>query len=350
MTWLALPAVVALVATNAVFVATEFALVASRPSQLQKRAQEGSRAASSALTARSDLRRQMSGAQLGITLSSVALGILAEPAIGPAVASALEPIGVPATAIGTVSWLVALSAASVFQMLFGELVPKNLAIADPERTLDWVMPVHRVFVTISGPAILLLDRVAALLVRPLGLSPVNSLEHSLGAAELSAVLAASRKEGLIEGFEHDLLASALDLGSRQVTSVMIPRASMVMVDRRATLAEIENVIVRTGHSRLPVYGIGPDDLLGFFHVKDLLRLPPEAQGEPVPLELRRWMLVVEPDLPLDDLLVRMRRSRSHLAAVRDANGRNVGLVTMEDVIEELVGDIRDESDVVDPGS
>ena len=209
MTWLALLAVVVLIATNAVFVATEFALVASRPSRLQERAQLGSRVASSALAARSDLRRQMSGAQLGITLSSVALGILAEPAIGPMVASVLEPIGVPTTAVGTVSWLVALGAASVFQMLFGELVPKNLAIADPERTLEWVMPIHRVFVAISGPAILVLDRVAALLVRPLGHRPVNSIEHSLGEAELSAVLAASRKEGLIEGFEHDLLASAL---------------------------------------------------------------------------------------------------------------------------------------------
>ncbi len=191
---------------------------------------------------------------------------------------------------------------------------------------------------------------AALLVRPLGHRPVDSLEHSLGAAELSAVLAASRSEGLIEGFEHDLLASALHLGSRPVTSVMIPRSEMVVVDRRMTLAEIEDVIVTSGHSRLVVSGAGPDDLVGFFHVKDLFRLPPEAQDEPIPLELRRQMLVVEPDLPLDDLLLRMRRARSHLARVRESNGSTVGLVTMEDVIEELVGDIRDESDAPAPGA
>ncbi len=344
MTLLALVAVVALIATNSVFVATEFALVTSRTSRLEARAEGGSRGARLALAARSDLRRQMSGAQLGITLSSVALGILAEPAIGPWVSSALEPVGVSEGAVETTGWVVALAGASVLQMLFGELVPKNLAIADPERTLGWTMPVHLAFVTVSAPAIWALDRAAALLVRPLGHRPVDTLEHSLGAAELSAVLVASRSEGLIEGFEHDLLASALHLGSRSVTSVMIPRSEMVVVDRRMTLAEIEGVIVTSGHSRLVVSGAGPDDLVGFFHVKDLFRLPPEAQDEPVPLELRRRMLVVEPDLPLDDLLLRMRRARSHLALVRESNGSTVGLVTMEDVIEELVGDIRDESD------
>ena len=344
MTLLALVAVVALIATNSVFVATEFALVTSRTSRLEARAEGGSRGARLALAARSDLRRQMSGAQLGITLSSVALGILAEPAIGPWVSSALEPVGVSEGAVETTGWVIALAGASVLQMLFGELVPKNLAIADPERTLGWTMPVHLAFVTVSAPAIWALDRAAALLVRPLGHRPVDTLEHSLGAAELSAVLVASRSEGLIEGFEHDLLASALHLGSRSVTSVMIPRSEMVVVDRRMTLAEIEGVIVTSGHSRLVVSGAGPDDLVGFFHVKDLFRLPPEAQDEPVPLELRRRMLVVEPDLPLDDLLLRMRRARSHLALVRESNGSTVGLVTMEDVIEELVGDIRDESD------
>jgi len=338
MTLLALAAVVILIAINSVFVATEFALVTSRTSRLQARAEGGSRGARLALNARTDLRRQMSGAQLGITLSSVALGILAEPAIGPWVSSVLEPV------VETTGWLMALAGASVLQMLFGELVPKNLAIADPERTLAWTMPVHRAFVTISAPAVWVLDSAAALLVRPLGHRPVDSLEHSLGTAELSAVLVASRSEGLIEGFEHDLLASALHLGSRSVTSVMIPRSEMVVVDRRMTLAEIEDVIVTSGHSRLVVSGAGPDDLVGFFHVKDLFRLPPEAQDEPIPLELRRRMLVVEPNLPLDDLLLRMRRARSHLALVRESNGSTIGLVTMEDVIEELVGDIRDESD------
>ncbi len=164
------------------------------------------------------------------------------------------------------------------------------------------------------------------------------------------MLVASRSEGLIEGFEHDLLASALHLGSRSVISVMIPRSEMVVVDRRMTLAEIEDVIVTSGHSRLVVSGAGPDDLVGFFHVKDLFRLPPEAQDEPIPLELRRRMLVVEPDLPLDDLLLQMRRARSHLALVRESNGPTVGLVTMEDVIEELVGDIRDESDAPGHGA
>ena len=345
MIFLALLSVVILIAVNAVFVATEFSLVASRPVRLNKAAEQGSRLARLALEARSDLRRQMSGAQLGITLSSVALGVLAEPAIGPIVSLVLDPIGIAEGTIKTVSWLVAIGLATTLQMLFGELVPKNIAIAEPETTLYRVLGIHRIFVTFFAPAIWVLDKLASIAVKPFGYRPVDEIDHALGAAELSAVLVASRKEGLIERFEHDLLASALDLGIRSVDSLMLPREAIISVNRKMTLAEIEQVVVASGHSRLPVVGAGLDDILGFLHVKDLLRLPPEAQNEPVPLELIRRMLVVSPELPLDDLLVKMKRVRSHLSVVRRSDGSTLGIVSMEDIIEELIGDIRDESDI-----
>lgn len=336
-----------LIAVNAVFVATEFALVASRTHLLEEAAEGGDRGAVLALRARSDLRRQLSGAQLGITVSSVLLGILAEPSIGDLVAPALDRLQMPSGVTETVGWLLALGTAAVLQMLLGELVPKNVAIAEPERTLRRLAPVHNVVVAVLRPAIWVLDRLAGLAVRPFGYTPVDEIEHAIGAPELSTMIDASRRAGFIEESEHGLLAGALDLGSRTVASVMVPRRAVVTVGRRMTLAEIEEVIVASGRSRLPVAAAGGDDLLGMFHVKDLLRLPPEAQDDPVPLELIRRMLVVAPEELLDDVLLRMRGARSHLAVVRDAGGMTVGIVSMEDVVEELVGDIRDESDLPD---
>jgi CBS domain containing-hemolysin-like protein len=154
----------------------------------------------------------------------------------------------------------------------------------------------------------------------------------------------SRQQGLIEEFDYSLLAGALDFRSRVASSVMVPRERVVYVNRRLTVGSIERLAHRTGHSRLPVVGTGLDNVIGFLHVKDLLRLPPDARDEPLPLELIRRMLVVPDDRPLEDVLRAMRRARSHVALVRGANGRTLGIVTLEDVLEELVGDMRDESD------
>jgi len=161
---------------------------------------------------------------------------------------------------------------------------------------------------------------------------------------LTTLLQASRDEGLIEDFEHSLLAGALDFRARPAASVMVRRESVDTVTRRMTVAEVQTIARESGHSRLPVVGSGLDDVLGFVHVKDLLRLPPEADAEPLPLEMLRRMLIVRPDRRLEDVLRTMRRLRSHLGLVRDPGGRSLGIITLEDVLEALVGEIRDESD------
>ena len=345
MLFVILAAAIFLIFINSVFVATEISLVASRISRLEELAEGGSRTAIRALEARKDLRKQLSGAQLGITLSSVILGILAEPSIGELIRSLLENLGVPSGASETASWISAIAIAAMFQMMFGEIVPKNVAIADPERTLLRIMPIQRFFVQIAKPVIWLLDKIVAIAVRPLSNKLQVGNDSAVGMTELLAVIKASRDEGLIESFEHELLTSALDLGQRPVSSIVIPRSEMITVDRKMNLVEIEKIVVASGHSRLPVIGNTENDLLGFLHVKDFLRLPQQAQNEPVPLEMIRRMLIVTPDLPLDDLLLQMRRSRSHVAGVKNTGGEILGLVALEDVIEELVGDIEDESDL-----
>ncbi len=341
---LAIVAVVLLVAVNAVFVAVEFALLAARDIRLESDVEDERRGAVRALAARSDLRRQLSGAQLGITASSVALGVLAEPAIGRLLEPAVDRLGLSSGVATTTSLLVALGLAAVVQMLLGELVPKNVAIAEPERTLRALVAPHGAFVLVLRPAIWGLDRLVGLLVRAAGQTPVDRIDHETGEAELAVMFDASWQAGLLEPFEHDLLAGALELGSRPAAAVMIPRSHVVTVNRRMTLAEVERVIVESGHSRLPVAAVGSNDLLGVLLAKDLLRLPVEAQGEPVPLEVIRQMLVVPADLPLEDVLLRMRVERNHLAVVRGTGDHTLGVLTMEDVLEELVGEISDETD------
>ena len=333
-----------LILINSVFVATEFALVTSRTSRLEELAEEGSRSARYSLEARKDLRKQISGSQLGITLSSVLLGIIAEPSVGELIRTLLESLDVPSAATDTVSWISAIAIAAMLQMMFGEIVPKNLAIADPERTLTWVMPIQRFFVLLMRPVIWLLDTVVVFAVRPIRHQVKVGSDDALGITELSAVVKVSKDEGLIESFEHELLTSALDLGRRSVSSIMINRSQMVTINRKMNLSAIEEVVVASGHSRLPVVGNTENDLLGFLHVKDFLRLPEQSHSEPVPLEMIRRMLIVPPDLLLDDLLLQMRRSQSHLVGVKNSEGLLLGLVALEDVIEELVGEIEDESD------
>ena len=345
MLFVILAAAIFLIFVNSIFVATEISLVASRISRLEELVEGGSKTAKIALEARKDLRKQLSGSQLGITLSSVILGILAEPSVGELIRSLLENLGAPSGASKTASWISAIAIAAMLQMMFGEIVPKNIAIADPERTLLRVMPIQRFFVQIAIPVIWLLDKIVAFAVRPLSNKLQVGNDSALGMTELLAVVKASKDEGLIESFEHELLTSALDLGQRPVSSIMIPCSEMVTVDRKMDLASIEEVVLASGHSRLPVVGNSENDLLGFLHVKDFLRLPEQSQSEPVPLEMIRRMLIVPPDLLLDDLLLQMRRSRSHLAGVKNSEGVLLGLVALEDVIEELVGEIEDESDL-----
>ena len=340
----ALLAVAVLVVVNGLFVATEFAVVASRPAVLDEAVGNGLRGAEAAQRARGDLRRQLSGAQVLITLSSVLLGILAEPAVGDLIRPVLDDLGLSRGVVSTLSWIVAIGTAAVLQMLVGELVPKNIAIAEPERTLRQLAPMHGVLVRLIAPAIWLLDGLATLAVRSIGQEPVDELEEAIGKPEMGAILEASRREGLIEDFEHDLLTGALDLGVRSVASVMIPRSQVVSVNRQMTVAEVERVVLDSGHSRLPVAASGGDSFLGMIHVKDLLRLPEAAQNEAVPLEAIRRMLVVRRDQSLEETLMDMRVARNHLAAVCGARGETFGIVSMEDVVEELVGDIHDESD------
>jgi magnesium and cobalt exporter, CNNM family len=344
-TFWAIVASLLLVAVNACFVAVEFALIGSQRAKLEVSAEQGSRRAAMALNAMANVPQQLAGSQLGITVASLGLGVLAEPAVSHLIEPVIELFGNPPEGlVHGLGFVIALGIVAFLHTVLGEMVPKGLALAGPERALVVLAPINKFFIALLRPAIWFLDRSANGIVRLLGLEPAREIGTAHTATEFAAMLDASRQEGLLEEFEHSLLAGALDFRSRVASALMVPRERVVFVNRRMSVGSIERVAHRSGHSRLPVVGTGLDNVIGFLHVKDLLRLPTEARDEPVPLEIVRRMLVVPGDRPLEDLLRAMRRARSHVALVRGPGGRTLGIVTLEDVLEALVGDIRDESD------
>ena len=345
MSALAIVATLLLVACNGVFVAAEFAMVASQRPKLELLAGTGSRRAVVALAAMRDLPRQLAGSQLAITVCSLALGVLGEPAVADLIRPALDGIGVLSPGVNHgVAFAVALAIVVTLHMVLGEMVPKGVALAGPERALLLLAPISRAFTAVFRPMIWFLDTTSAAIVRGIGLTPKHEIGTALTAAELAPMIDASHDEGLLESFEHSLLSGALGFRNRPIVTVTVPRERVVYVNRRMSVASIERVANQTGHSRLPVVGAGIDNVMGFLHIKDLLGLAPEARDQALPAELIRRLHVVPHDCQLDDVLRVMRRARAHLALVRGPGGRTVGVVTLEDVLEVFVGDMRDESD------
>ena len=334
-----------LLVANGAFVAVEFALLASRRTALEAMAEQGSARARVALSSMRHLNLQLAGAQLGITMASLLLGYVAEPAVSSLIEDGIEQFAeVPEGLLHAIGFIIALTIVSFLHMVIGEMVPKNIAIAAPERTLLALALPNRIYVTVFGPLLRSLNALANVGVRLLGVEPREELATSADALTLGSMLGESRDEGLIGDVAHQLLTGSLRLRAREVTSVLVPRDSLVWLPRSATPADAEALSVRSGHSRLLVSGDGIDDILGFVHVKDLLTVPADARQQPIPLRLVRRMVVVTPGTLLDDALLSMQRARLHLGVVVDDGGRTLGLVTLEDVIEALVGDIRDESD------
>jgi CBS domain containing-hemolysin-like protein len=343
--WTALAISAVLLVINGFFVALEFSLVGSRRTKLEELAVDGSPSARRALAASSDVTMLLAGAQLGITIASLGLGLVAEPAMAGALEPLTRALHLPSGLSHTVAVIIGLAIVVFLHMVIGEMVPKNLALADPERTLRRVVSVNRAYLVVFRPIVGVLNAMGNLGARMFGVKPGDDLSAAPTAEELTVMLAASHDEGLIEDFAHGLLTGVLDFGGRDVGSVMVPRAEIRSINSATTVAQAEQLVIESGHSRLPVEGpAGLDDVRGFVHAKDLLTLAVASADRAVPRRLVRRMLVVPRDRSLEDLLLAMRRERVHFALVTGEDATTVGIVTLEDLLEELVGDILDESD------
>jgi CBS domain containing-hemolysin-like protein len=338
-----LVAVVLLVA-NGFFVAVEFALVATRRSRLEQLAADGDARARAAIASVRDLSFMLSAAQLGITLASLGLGYVAEPSIARLIEHPLEWARVPHGAVHPIALVIGLTIVVFLHMVVGEMVPKNVAIAEPDRTALWLALPMRAFTVLFRPVIHVLNVLANGGQRLLGVPPTDELLTFATGDELAGMLAESREEGLLDEVEHRLMTGALGFPARTVTSVMIPRDAVTAVRAGTPVDAVELLAARNGHSRLPVYGRDLDEILGYVHAKDLLALPTEARHRPLPRSTIRRMLTAPTDRTLMDLLLVMKRTRLHFAVVLDGAGHVAGIATLEDVLESLVGDIRDEHD------
>ncbi|HVL81201.1 MAG TPA: hemolysin family protein [Actinomycetota bacterium] len=337
---------IALLLANALFVAAEFATIAARRTRVEAMVEGGGSRPRAALAAMRELSLTLSASQLGITAASLGLGAVAEPAVAHAFEGLLAGwIEVPDRLLHTISLAVALTIVVFLHMVIGEMVPKNIAIAEPESTALWVALPMRAFTNVFRPAIAALTAIANSVLRLMGVEPRDELATARTAGEIASMLSESQREGLIGPTEHRILVQALDFRDREVGTLMVPRHRVVSIDTSTSVAGAERVVRETGHSRIPVLGDGPDDVRGFIHAKDLLRVDPSDRLKPLPSELIRRMPVVRETAKLNNVLVRMRHTRTHFALVVDAGRRPAGIVTLEDVLEELVGPIRDEHDI-----
>jgi CBS domain containing-hemolysin-like protein len=333
-----------LLISNGFFVAAEIALLASNRAQVEEMAERGDAGARRALKALRELSVTFSGAQLGITMSSLGLGAIAEPALASLFLIGLEPLGVPAATASVVAFVVALSIVVFLHMVIGEMVPKNLALADAERIAVRVSRLFGWFILLLRPLILVLNGAANGLVRLTGIEPIEEIGLVHTPDELRMALRESMRTGLIAPGQVRVLSAVLALSDIDAESAMTPRIDLVTVDESASVDEILRVVAESGHSRIPVRRTDLDHIIGVVHVKDILIAEPGDIEDKTAGELRRPMPVVPESRDLDELLNDMRAERSHLALVIDEYGGTAGVLTLEDILEELVGEISDEFD------
>ncbi|WP_030711495.1 hemolysin family protein [Streptomyces sp. NRRL F-2580] len=321
---------------NAFFVGAEFALISVRRSQIEPYAEQGDRRARAVLWGLEHVSALMAAAQLGITLCTLVLGVVAEPAIAHLLTPLFDLVGVPDGLTHAISFAVALSLATYLHMLFGEMVPKNVALSEPVRTALLLGPPLVTLTRALRPVIFAINAFANVLLRLLRVEVKNEIAASFSDDELARMVKDSSDAGLLDDRASERLHDALELGRRPVTDVVLPADRVVSARVGITPAGLERLSAESGYSRFPVID-EQDRILGYLHVKDALDADGEARSEPFPVSELRPIAQVREETPLDDVLTAMRRSRTHLAAVLGAEDAMAGLVTMEDVLRELFG-------------
>lgn len=330
---------VLLLAANAFFVGAEFALISARRSVIEPRAEEGGRIAAITLRSMENVSLMMAGAQLGITLCTLGLGALAKPAVAAAVEGPLEAIGAPQALVYPIAFAVALFVVASLHVVLGEMVPKNIALAKPDRSaLTLALPL-RLVVIVLYPAIASLNWIANAILRLLGVEPRNEVASVFTRDEVAGLVEESRREGFLDVHESRLLTGALGFEERTANSVLLGLGTIETVPVTVTPAEVEAVAARTGFSRFPVSRDG--EMIGYLHLKDALEFKDRHRNRPIAESWIRPLPTVRADDLLRSVLAKMQRSGAHLARVTDADGRTTGVVALEDVLEELIGEVRD---------
>lgn len=324
-----------LVLANGFFVGAEFALVSVRRSQIEPL---GTARARQVLYGLERLPQMMAATQFGITVCSLTLGAVAEPTVAHLLEPLFEAVHLPQGVIHPLGYVIALAAVVFFHLVIGEMVPKNLAMADPEKAALWLGPGLVAFARMCRPITVALGACAQGILRLFRVDLKDEVEAVFTSEQLNRLVEDSGQAGLLAPEERERLGDALELGSRPVMDVLLPRASLVTVSPSVTPGQIVELTGRTGYSRFPI-AAETGAFMGYLHVKDVLDL--EESQRAVPQHIWRPMTTLRCELPLDDALTVMRRAATHLAQVADGAGKVLGLVALEDVLELLVGEVRD---------
>ncbi|MCB5169386.1 hemolysin family protein [Streptomyces bambusae] len=326
-----------------VFVAAEFSLTTVERAELEEAAERGERGAESALAAARSLTFQLSGAQLGITVTGLVIGMISKPSIAALLEHPFASLGLSAGAASTTALLLGTVLSTVVLMVVGELVPKNWAISSPLAVAKRVAGAQRVFSRAFGPLIRHLNNTANRMVRRFGMEPAEELASARSPQELVALARHSAKAGALEKDTAELFVRTLNLADLTAENVMTPRVQVTALDVQTTAEDVANATQATGLSRFPVYRGSLDTVVGTVHIKDVLALPAEDRHRYPVSQLLREPLLVPESLTVDRLLDRLSGRRT-MAVVIDEYGGTAGVATLEDIVEEVVGEVRDEHD------
>ena len=343
--WLLVLTGVGLTIGTAIFVATEFSLVALDRPTVQKAVDSGDTRAEVVLGSLRGLSTQLSAAQVGITLTTLVLGFLATPSLGVLLETPLKALGLRGSTLDSVAAVVALLIATLFSMVFGELLPQFLGISAPLATAKVVAMPVRGFALVARPLIFVLNGSANLFLRALGITPREELSGARTPQELASLVRRSAAAGTLDEGTARLVTKSLGFGEQTAADVMSPRARASSIERTATAEDVVRLARRTGHSRFPVTGDDWDDIDGVVHVKRAIAVPHERRDDVPVSALMVPPLLVPETIRLDPLLLMLREHGLQLAIVVDEYGGTAGIVTLEDVVEEIVGEVSDEHDV-----
>lgn len=340
MNTLAIAFIFVLLLVNAFFVGAEFSLISSRRDRLEPLRDQGNARAKIVINASRDVSRMLAGAQLGITIASLLLGLIGEPAVAHVLDDVFAWVQLPGYLLHPVSFAIALGLVTVLHVLVGEMVPKNLAIAEPERLALWLVPPLVLWVKVTGPFIWLLNHTANGILRLFRVKPKDELDTAYTSQELAELLSESRREGLLEHSEHRRLSQTLSSAEKSVADVLVPIAQLTTLPTGATVGHVARAVSSTGFSRFPIRA-ATGAFAGYVHVKDVLDLANEDPDTRLPDDKLRRLTTLSARARLDEALSIMRDEGSHLASAVDDNGMAVGVVALEDLLEEYVGTVRD---------
>jgi CBS domain containing-hemolysin-like protein len=335
---------VGLVAANGFFVGAEFAVLASRRTRLEPLLRS-SRRARTALRAIEQLPLMISACQFGITLASLGLGALAEPVVASLLTDSLAALHIPQELIHPLALAIALTLVSCLHMLLGEMVPKNLALTGPERAAMILAPPLLLFVQIFRPIIIGLTAIATAVLKLLRVTPASEIGEVTDRDSVAALIGESSEEGLLKTNQHELLTGALAFEETKAEAVGLPLDTLVTVDADVTPGRVEQLVAATGYSRFPVqadYGTpSRPELIGYIHIADVLDTDQARRNLPLDHRWIRPLGEIRTTATLQTALAILRRSGSHLARLIDDNGETQAVIALEDILEELVGEVRD---------